>query len=53
MVACVEPHPKVARHVVDKERLRTRLIEHSGFLLTAIKDIDISEAAVVAELVLS
>jgi hypothetical protein len=53
VVACVEPHPKVARHVVAKERLRTRLIGHSGPLLTATKDIDIGEAAVVAKLVLS
>ena len=38
---------------LPKERLRTCLIEHSGPLLTATKDIDISEAAVVAKLVLS
>ena len=53
MVACVEPYPKVARHVVAKERLRTRLIGHSGSLLTATQDIDISEAVVVAKHVLS
>jgi hypothetical protein len=43
----------VARHVVAKERLRTRLIGHCGPLRTATNDIDISEVAVVATLVLS
>ncbi len=42
--------PLLVGHVVAKERLRTRLIGHSGPLLTATKDIDISEAAVLAKL---
>jgi hypothetical protein len=45
--------PLLVRDVVAKERLLTRLIGHSGPLLSATKDIDISEAAVLAKLVLS
>ena len=45
--------PVLVDRVLAKECLRARLIGHSGPLLTAINDIDISKAAVLAKLVLS
>jgi hypothetical protein len=42
--------PLLVGHVVAKERLCACLIGHSGPLLTAAKDIDISEATVLAKL---